>query len=78
MTHPTSARPVLDANTLANLSRAIRFLEKPELQNNWREAARDCAEAIRAGRKAVGSVGRAGRESAAAWRHHGGEDSSVD
>lgn len=78
MTHPTTARPVFDANTIATLSRAIRFLKKTAIQNEWREAASDWAEAIQAGRKAVGSTRKASSETAASWRHHGGEDSSAD
>ena len=78
MTHPTTARPVFDATTLATLSRAIRFLQKPEVQNDWREAARDWATVIHAGRRAVRSSRRAGTETAASWRCHDREDSSAD
>lgn len=77
MTHPTTARPAFDATTLATLNRAVRLLQETALQNNWREAARDWARVIHAGRRAVDSTRRASSETAESWRH-GGEACSAD
>lgn len=78
MTHPTTARPVFDATTLATLNRAIRLLRETAVQNDWREAARDWATVIHTGRRAVDSTRRASSETAASWRRHGREASSTD
>jgi hypothetical protein len=78
MTHPTTARPVFDATTLATLSRAIRLLQETAVQNDWREAARDWKTVIHAGRRAIDSTRRASGETATFWRRNGGEASSAD
>jgi hypothetical protein len=80
MTHINTARPVLNAATLATLGNlALHVLQDPAVHKAWREAAGDCsraidsvATAVNTVARAVNSVARAGSETATSWRRHGG------
>lgn len=77
MTHINAARPGLDATTLVNFVRlALRVAQDTAVQSAWREAAGDYSSAVAtvvpAVTRAVDSVARAGSETAASWRRHGG------